>query len=108
LHRTDYYFPWDALDDPSFTDGAIDTYADARGVAVLDADGFLLNEWNCYDADGPIEKKRKSVRVLAKDAKDGSNQSSLLTMLAENTGDTPIEGFEGSPHLCRHDSHAGV
>lgn len=94
LHRTDYYFPWDALDDPSFTDGAIDTYADARGVAVLDADGFLLNEWNCYDADGPIEKKRKSVRVLAKDAKDGSNQSSLLTMLAENTGDTPIEGFE--------------
>jgi hypothetical protein len=94
LHRTDYYFPWDALDDPSFTDGAIDTYADARGVAVLDADGFLLNDWSCYDADGPIEKKRKSVRVLAKDAKDGSNQSSLLTMLAENTGDTPIEGFE--------------
>jgi hypothetical protein len=94
LHRTDYYFPWNALDDPSFADGATNTYAEAKGIAVLDADGFLLNDWSCYDADGPIEKKRKSVRVLAKDAKAGSNQSSLLTMLAENTGDTPIEGFE--------------
>lgn len=94
LHRTDYYFSWNIFDDPSFTEGATDAYVDAKGVAVLDAEGFLLNDWSCYDAEGPIEEKRKAVRVLAKDAKAGSNQSSLLTMLVENTGDVPVDGFE--------------
>ena len=94
LHRTDYYFPWNVVDDPSFAKDALNDYVEAKGIAVLDADGFILNDWNCYDSDGPLEKKRKSVRVLAKDSKTGSNQSSLITMLVENTGETAIEGYE--------------
>lgn len=94
LHRVDYYFPWNTDDDPSYADGAKNTYVEAKGVALLDADGFLLNDWSCYDANGPMDQKRKSARVLAKDSKSGSNQSSLVTMLVENTGMAPIDGFE--------------
>lgn len=94
LHRVDYYFPWNTDDDPSYAEEAKNTYAEAKGVALLDADGFLLNDWSCYDANGPMDQKRKSARVLAKDSKLGSNQSSLVTMLVENTGKAPIDGFE--------------
>ena len=94
LHRTDYYFPWDASDDPSFSEGANNDYVDANGIALLDSEGFLLNDWNCYDADGPMEQKRKSARILAKDSKVASDLSSLVTMLVENTGEAPLDGFE--------------
>lgn len=94
LHRVDYYFPWNTDDDPSYAEGAKNTYVETKGVALLDADGFLLNDWSCYDANGPMDQKRKSARVLAKDSKLGSNQSSLVTMLVENTGKAPIDGFE--------------
>lgn len=94
LHRTDYYFPWDASDDPSFSEGANHDFVDANGIALLDSEGFLLNDWNCYDADGPMEQKRKSAQILAKDSKVASDLSNLVTMLVENTGEAPLDGFE--------------
>lgn len=93
LHRSDFYFPWNTPDDPSFAKGANENLVKADGIAVLDSEGFLLNDWSCYDASGPANARRKSVRVLAKDSKAGST-SSLITMLVENTGEVPVEGFE--------------
>lgn len=93
LHRSDFYFPWNTSDDPSFAKGANENLVKADGIAVLDSEGFLLNDWSCYDASGPANARRKSVRVLAKDSKAGST-SSLITMLVENTGEVPVEGFE--------------
>lgn len=94
LHRTESYFPWVVTDDPSFVTGAEDGFAEATGVALLDAEGFLLNYWACYDADGPAMRRQGSVRVLAKDSKEGSSQSSLISMVVENTGAVPVEDFE--------------
>ncbi len=94
LHRTDAYFPWDVTDDPSFASSAQSEWANADGVALLDSDGFLLNDWACFDVAGPEVSRRASVRVLAKDSKADSRNASLVSMLVENTGELPVEGFE--------------
>lgn len=94
FHRSDYYFPWNIYDDPSYVTSAEDGFVDATGVALLDEDGNLLNRWSCHDDDGLIEEPQKQVRVLAKDSKAGSAQSSNISMVVENVGSVPVEGFE--------------
>lgn len=79
LHR-DGYFPWNAADDP--------------GVALLDAKGKLLKKSACHVSSKPAVANDVKVRALAKDAKDGSGQGSLVTMLVENTGTVALQGFE--------------
>lgn len=94
LHRMNYYFPWNILDDPSYTAGAENGYVDGTGIAVLGGDGTLLNDWACFDSDGPATNSRKSAIAYAKDVKYGSNQSSSITMFAQNNGTVAIDGFE--------------
>lgn len=94
LHRMNYYFPWNILDDPSYTAGAENGYVDGTGIAVLGEDGTLLNDWACFDSDGPATNSRKSAIAYAKDVKYGSNQSSSITMFAQNSGTVAIDGFE--------------
>lgn len=79
LHR-DGYFPWNAADDP--------------GVALLDAKGRLLKKSACHVSSKPAVANDVKLRALAKDAKDGSGQGSLVTMLVENTGTVALQGFE--------------
>lgn len=94
LHRTDYYFPWNILDDPSYVSGAENGYVEGTGIAVLDENGTLLNDWACFDADGPATNSRKSAIAYAKDSRYGSNQSSNITMYVQNSGTVAIDGFE--------------
>ena len=98
LHRLtspSNYFPyWDITDDPSYIQEAEKEYAEATGVALLDAEGNLLNEFSCYDEDGPIQKAKRRVRAMARDNSEGSNSESHLAIYVENTGSVPVDGFE--------------
>lgn len=94
LYRADYFFPWNATDDPSYAAGAEKGFVTAPGIAVLDADGNLLNDWSCYDADGPVEQARKNVVAYARDSRLGSDLSSEISLFVENVGTVAVEGFE--------------
>ena len=89
------YFPyWDITDDPSYIDSAETKYAEATGIALLDEDGNLLNEFACYDEDGPMQKAKIRVRAMARDDGFGSTRASNLALYVENTGAAPVNGFE--------------
>lgn len=98
LHRLtspNNYFPyWDITDDPSYAKGAEAGYVEALGIALVDANGELLNEFVCYDEDGPMLKAKVKVRAMAKDLSDGSNSESNLAVYVENIGNAPVDGFE--------------
>ena len=98
LHRLtapNNYFPyWDKTDDPSYLQGAETEYVDATGIALLDAEGNLLNEFSCYDEDGPIQKAKIKVRAMAKDNSYGSPSVSDIVAYVENIGNAPVDGFE--------------
>ncbi|WP_249506684.1 LamG-like jellyroll fold domain-containing protein [Fibrobacter sp. HC4] len=98
LHRItspDNNFPyWDKTDDPSYLKDAESGYANATGVALLDGDGNLLNEFACYDEDGPVQKAKIKVRAMAMDYECGSASASNLAVYVENTGSAPVDGFE--------------
>ncbi len=98
LHRLtppNSYFPyWDITDDPSYMDSAETKYAEATGIALLDEDGNLLNEFACYDEDGPMQKAKIRVRAMARDDGFGSTRASNLALYVENTGAAPVNGFE--------------
>lgn len=94
IHRTDKYFPWYINDDPSYVPNAEKGFVKASGVALLDENGNLLNDWACHDEDGAIEKPQKQVRVLAKENKVGSTQSTSVSMYVENVGSVAVDGFE--------------
>jgi len=98
LHRLtspNNYFPvWNITDDPSYFKGAETEYVKAIGVALLDSEGNLLNEFACYDEDGPVEKTKVKVRAMAKDDSFGSSSESNLTVYVENTGYSSVDGFE--------------
>ncbi|MBO6075556.1 MAG: hypothetical protein J6P15_00300, partial [Fibrobacter sp.] len=98
LHRLtapNNYFPyWDKTDDPSYLNGAETGYVEATGVALLDGEGNLLNEFACYDEDGPMQKAKINVRAMAKDNNYGSSSASDLAVYVENVGSAPVDGFE--------------
>lgn len=98
LHRLtapNNYFPyWDKTDDPSYLNGAEAGYVEATGVALLDGEGNLLNEFACYDEDGPMQKAKIKVRAMAKDNNYGSSSASDLAVYVENVGSAPVDGFE--------------
>lgn len=94
FNRIPNYQLWNIYDDPSYVAGAERNYVKATGVALLDAEGSLLNDWACYDADGAAVKPKKAARVLVADETYGNSQSSTISMVVENTGSVPIDGFE--------------
>ena len=98
LHRLtapNNYFPyWDKTDDPSYLQGAETEYVDATGIALLDGEGNLLNEFSCYDEDGPMQKAKIKVRAMAKDNSYGSSSVSDIVAYVENVGNAPVDGFE--------------
>ena len=98
LHRLaspDNYFPyWDKTDDPSYIAIAESDYTEALGVALLDAEGNLLNEFSCYDDDGPMQKVKSKVRAMARDDEYNSTTASSITAYVENIGTVPVDGFE--------------
>lgn len=94
LYRTPKYEPWDISDDPSYAEGARYGFVDADGVALLDEEGNLLNDWQCYDIDGPADVSAKSVRAWASDEKYGSKEASTIKLVVENTGSSLVKGFE--------------
>ena len=98
LHRLtapNNYFPyWDKTDDPSYLQGAETEYVDATGIALLDGEGNLLNEFSCYDEDGPIQKAKIKVRAMAKENSYELFKISHITAYVENVGNAPVDGFE--------------
>lgn len=98
LHRltspNDYFPYWDKTDDPSYLKQAETEYVEATGVALLDSEGNLLNEFACYDEDGPMQKAKIKVRVMAKDNSYGSSSVSDIAAYVENIGNAPVDGFE--------------
>lgn len=98
LHRltspNDYFPYWDKTDDPSYLKQAETEYVEATGVALLDGEGNLLNEFACYDEDGPMQKAKIKVRVMAKDNSYGSSSVSDIAAYVENIGNAPVNGFE--------------
>lgn len=98
LHRLtapNNYFPyWDKTDDPSYLQGAETEYVDATGIALLDGEGNLLNEFSCYDEDGPIQKAKIKVRAMAKENSYELFKISRITAYVENVGNAPVDGFE--------------
>jgi len=98
LHRLtapNSYFPyWDKTDDPSYLQGAETEYVDATGIALLDGEGNLLNEFSCYDEDGPMQKAKIKVRAMARDNSYGSSSVSDIVAYVENVGNAPVDGFE--------------
>ena len=98
LHRLESpnnFFPyWNLTDDPSYQAEALKGYVKMNGVALLGEDGNLLNEFVCYDEDGPLQKMKANVRVMAMDNENGSKQSSSIAMYVENLGHVAVNGFE--------------
>lgn len=98
LHRLtspNNYFPmWDITDDPSYFKGAETEYVKATGIALLDSEGNLLNEFACYDEDGPIQKPKIKVRAMAKDNSFSSSSESNVAIYVENSGSVPVDSFE--------------
>lgn len=95
LHRAEPHYPsWYIGDDPSYVPGAEYGFVQGTGVALLDEEGELLNDWACYDVDGPAEAPVRSARVLAYDENYGSPNSTTVAMVVENTGTSAIDGFE--------------
>ncbi len=94
MHRNQFFEPWNIEDDPSFTESAKTNFVEAKGVALLDEDGNLLNDWSCYDSDGPVKLNKKEARVLASDEKNGSDISSTIKLVVQNIGKVPLDGFE--------------
>ena len=94
MHRNLYFEPWNIEDDPSYIESAKTNFVEAKGVALLDEEGNLLNDWACYDSDGPVELAKKEIRVLASDEKFGSDISSTIKLVVENVGKLPLDGFE--------------
>ncbi|WP_407442804.1 LamG-like jellyroll fold domain-containing protein [Fibrobacter sp.] len=86
--------PWEISDDPSYIEGARNGYVETHGVAVLDEDGNLLNDWACFDNDVPVFTTKKDARVLASDEKFGSDRASVIKLVVENTGKVLLNGFE--------------
>lgn len=85
---------WNIYDDPSYVAGAGMGYVKAAGVALLDEDGNLLNDWSCYDAEGGLVKPKKAARILVADERHGDVGNSTISMVVENTGSAAIDGFE--------------
>lgn len=85
---------WNIYDDPSYVAGAGMGYVKATGVALLDEDGNLLNDWSCYDAEGGLVKPKKEARILVADERHGDAGNSTISMVVENTGSAAIDGFE--------------
>ena len=85
---------WYIFDDPSYSSGAEKGYVKATGIALLDEEGEVLNEWACHDADGAAVKPKKSVRALVADERFGDAFNSTISMVVENTGSVAIDGFE--------------
>ena len=98
LHRLtspNNYFPyWDKTDDPSYLKQAESEYVEATGVALLDGEGNLLNEFSCYDEDGPMQKAKIKVRAMARDNSYGSFSVSDIVAYVENIGNVAVDGFE--------------
>lgn len=98
LHRltspNDYFPYWDKTDDPSYLKQAESEYVEATGVALLDGEGNLLNEFACYDEDGPMQKAKIKVHAMAKDNSYGSSSVSDIVAYVENVGSAPVDGFE--------------
>ena len=98
LHRLtapNNYFPyWDKTDDPSYLQGAETEYVNATGIALLDGEGNLLNEFSCYDEDGPMQKAKIKVRAMARDNSYGSSSVSDIVAYVENIGNVAVDGFE--------------
>lgn len=98
LHRltepNDYFPYWNKTDDPSYAAEAENGYVEAASIALLDGEGNLLNEFACYDEDGPMQKSKIKVRAMAKDNALGSSRSSDLAVYVENVGSMPVNGFE--------------
>lgn len=94
LNRIPNHQFWNIYDDPSYVAGASMGYVKAVGVALLDDDGNLLNEWSCYDAEGGLVKPKKEARILVADERHGDAENSTISMVVENTGSAPIDGFE--------------
>lgn len=94
LYRWPDYRPWNIKDDPSYEKMAESQFAEASGVAVLDADGKLLNDWTCFDEDGGMDSEKEKVRALAGDEKFGSSLGSVVKVVIENVGKLVVQGFE--------------
>ncbi|MDO4946604.1 hypothetical protein SAMN05720766_102294 [Fibrobacter sp. UWH9] len=66
----------------------------AKGVALLDEDGGLLNDWSCHDDGKTAERPKPSVRVLAKDLSWELNRRNEVQVVVENDGTVAVDGFE--------------
>lgn len=94
LYRIPNNIPWNIKDDPSYVSEAETAFANATGVAILDEEGNLLNEWNCHDEDGAVEIGARKVRALVSDEKFGSSIASTIKLVVENVGNAVVNGFE--------------
>lgn len=94
LHRTDYAL-WFQEDDPSYDSLARSyTFVPTESVALLDSNGMLLNSWSCFENEHALQDLEPQVKVMAKDVRLGSAQSSLVSMYVENVGTVPLDSFE--------------
>lgn len=94
LYRIPNNVPWNIKDDPSYDSKAETAFVNATGVALLDEDGNLLNEWNCHDEDGAADISARKVRALVSDEKFGSSTASTIKLVVENVGNAVVKGFE--------------
>ena len=94
LYRLPNNRRWNIFDDPSYASGSENGYVVANGIALLDDNGELLNEWQCYDDGLPAEQAKPSVRALAKDESENPSQSSRVRVVVENDGSVAVDGFE--------------
>ena len=94
LYNADY-IPWDASDDPSFVDPALNTDVDGfyedMGIVILDNDNNLIGG-SCAEMEDPVSLEYKA-RVLAADVR-GDNQASEIHFKVENTGNVALKNFD--------------
>lgn len=94
LYNADY-IPWDASDDPSYVDPALNTAVDGfyedMGIVILDNDNNLIGG-SCAEMEDPISLEAKA-RVLASDSR-GNDQASEIHVKVENTGSASLKNFD--------------
>lgn len=92
FHRTNNE-PWYSPDDPSYQEGARNSYVETDKVAIISGDGTLASKFSCYETGAPLGGKPVVVPE-AKDEKLNDSKSSLIRMRIVNKGTIPLSDFE--------------
>lgn len=90
LYNTDWSL-WNAEDDPSFVEEAVDTFAADGGIVVLDEDNNLIGG-RCVEMEDETSIITKA-RVVASDVRN-DNQSSEIHLAVQNLGNVALRNFD--------------